>query len=344
VPRRLVVDLHAQAPVWRLSAEGAARLRGAAPAGWEVCIISADTVSDGDGGATPHDEVLTAVASAEAYVGFGLSRDLFLAAPALRWVHSAAAGVRSLLFPEMRASAVVLTNSAGVHAEPMAETVLGGVLYLLRGLDLAGARQRERRWDRAAFVGAETPMREVRDCRALIIGAGGIGSAIARRLTALGAECVGVRRHPDRGAPEGFARVVGPDAWEALLPESDLFILSAPATSETQALVGRAALERLPRRAIVVNVARGSLLDEGALADFVAAGRLRGAVLDVFETEPLPAESPLWGLSSVVITPHVSAVSPRGFWERELDLIIDNWHRYIAGAPMRNVVDKEAGY
>ncbi len=342
--RRLVVDLRATAPVWRLPDDGVERLRASAPAGWEVYVVAASTVSDGDGGSAPSAEALKAIAEAEVYFGFGIARALFLAAPHLRWVHSAAAGVGGLLFPEMLASPVIVTNSAGVHAVPIAEHVLGGILYLLRGFDLAVERQRARAWDRGAFVGATVPVRELRDCRALIVGAGGIGGAVARRLSFLGTRCVGVRRHPERGTPDGFERVVGPTEWEALLPESDLLVLSAPATRETRALVGAELLDRLPRQAIVVNVARGSLLDEAALAARIADGRLRGAVLDVFEAEPLPVESPLWGLSSVLITPHVSAVSPRGFWERELELFIDNWHRYVAGRRLRNVVDKRAGY
>jgi phosphoglycerate dehydrogenase-like enzyme len=341
---RLVVDLHASAPVWRLSPDGAARLRSAAPSGWEIRLIEAPTVSDGDGGEAPSREVVAAIGDAEIYFGFGMARELFLAAPHLRWVHSAAAGVGKLLFPEIVASPVIITNSAGVHAVPIAEHILGGVLYLLRGFDLAVAQQRARTWDREPFIGTESPVRELRDCRALIIGAGGIGSAVARRLTLLGARCVGVRRHPEHGVPDGFERVVGPADWEALLPESDLLVLSAPATRETRALVRAETLDRLPRGAIVVNVARGSLLDQTALAERIMTGRLRGAVLDVFDPEPLPATSPLWGLSSVLVSPHVSSVSPRGFWDRELGLFTDNWHRYVAGKPMRNVVDKREGY
>jgi phosphoglycerate dehydrogenase-like enzyme len=222
--------------------------------------------------------------------------------------------------------------------------VVGAVLYFLRGFDLADARRHEVRWDRDAFVGAATPVREMRECRALIAGAGGIGSEVARRLSLLGARCVGVRRHPERGAPAGFERVVGAGDWKPLLPECDLLILSAPATAETRHLVDASVLDALPPRAVVVNVARGALLDEEALAARLAAGRLRGAALDVFAREPLPAASPLWGLSSVLLTPHVSAVSPRGFWERELALFLDNWRRYVAGVPLRNVVDTLAGY
>jgi len=341
--RTLVVDLRARAPIWSLPDSAVERLRAATPSGWDAHIVNAPTVSDGDGGTAPSAEVRDAIANAEAYFGFGISHALWLDAHALRWVHSAAAGVGSVLFPEMRESPVILTNSAGVHAVPIAEHVVGGVLFLMRGFDIAQASQHARRWNREAFTAADSPMREMGECRVLIIGAGGLGSAIARRLAVLGASCTGVRRHPERGLPTGFSRVVGDGEWESLLGETDILVLAAPATKETHGMVGGAQLDRLPAHAIVVNVARGSLLDEAALAQRVASGRLRGAQLDVFAEEPLPSDSPLWDLPSVLITPHVSGVS-RGFWERELDLFLDNWRRYIAGEPMRNVVDKAAGY
>jgi phosphoglycerate dehydrogenase-like enzyme len=121
-------------------------------------------------------------------------------------------------------------------------------------------------------------------------------------------------------------------------------VLAAPLTSETTQLMGRERLKRLPRGAIVVNVARGALMDEEAVADLLEEGWLRGAVLDVFTQEPLPADSRLWGLRSALVVPHVSPVSPGRFWPRQLDLFLDNWRRYSDGQSLRNLVDKHAGY
>lgn len=341
---RLVVDLRAASPAWALTDAAAATIRSAAPPGWSAHIVDAPTISDGDGNESPSAEVMQAIRDADAYVGFGMPRSLFVAASRLQWIHSAAAGVGSLLFPELRASDVVLTNSAGVHAVPMAEHVLGGILYLLRQLDVAVAQQRERTWNRDPFVGGESRVRELGECRALIIGAGGIGTEIARRLSALGTRCTGIRRRPEQGAPEGFGAVFGVEALDARLPEADILIIAAPATGATRALVTAERLDHLPQGAIVVNVARGSLLDERALAERLRGGRLSGAVLDVFEREPLPSDSDLWSAPRLLLTPHVSATSPREYWRRQLELFTDNWARFSAGRPMRNVVDKVAGY
>jgi phosphoglycerate dehydrogenase-like enzyme len=342
--RLLVVDLAATSKNWALTSEGARRIKAETPPGWTTHIVEAATSSDGDGPPRPSDEVLEAVREAEVYFGFGIPRTLLLAAPKLRWVHSAAAGVQTALYPEMLASDVAFTNSAGVHAVPIAEYVVAGVLYFLRGLDFAVDQQHRTEWNKTPFVRVDSVLREVDTVRALVVGAGGIGQAIAERLSALGARCTGVRRRSNLGPPPGFERVVPLEALDEELPGHDVVVLAAPLTPQTNGLMDGRRLDLLPRSAIVVNVSRGALLDEEALVVRLRDGRLRGAVLDVFHEEPLATFSPLWQLRQVLLTPHVSPVSPGRFWPRQLDLFLDNWRRYVSGMPLNNLVNKQAGY
>ncbi|MFI5245230.1 MAG: D-2-hydroxyacid dehydrogenase [Gemmatimonadales bacterium] len=342
--RKLVVDLRSRTPAFRLPDDAAARIVDATPAGWTVHVVQADTESAGDGALQPSDESVRAIADAEIYLGWGMPPLLWRAAKSLRWIHSASAGVASLLFPEMLASDIALTNSAGVYGEAIAEHVLAGVLFLLRSFDVAGALQRRGEWNSMVFGSPQAPVREVSECRVLVVGAGGIGTAVARRFSALGATVTGVRRDPAKGVPAGFHGVVGPSALDAELPSADVLVLSAPLTPETRTLLTAARLALLPTGAIVSNVARGALIDEPALVAALQSGRLRGAALDVFAHEPLASDSPLWHLPQVLHTPHVAGVSPRLFWGRLSALFLDNWTRYVAGAPLRNLVDKHAGY
>jgi phosphoglycerate dehydrogenase-like enzyme len=339
-----VLDLAATSKNWALTPSGEARIRAEAPSGWEVSVVRAPTSSDGDGPQGASREALAAITEAEAYFGFGITADLLSAARRLRWVHSAAAGVGNVLRSGLGETDVVLTNSAGIHAIPMAEFVIGGLLHFMRGLDVAIDQQRRGEWSKSFFVADDSPLRELGDCRVLIVGTGGIGQATATRLSCFGATCIGVRRRPELGVPPGFSEVVGPDGLEDELPRANVLVLAAPLTSDTAQLMPRERLERLPRGAIVVNVARGALMDELAVADLLEEGWLRGAVLDVFSEEPLPTEHRLWGIRSALVVPHVSPVSPGRFWPRQLDLFLDNWRRYSAGQSLRNLVDKHAGY
>ena len=340
----LVVDGNAASRTWTLTRDAEERIRREAPDGWEIYFVRAQTSSDGDGPRGSSDEVMNAIQNADVYLGFGIPRPLFLAGKSLEWVHSAAAGVGNALYPEMRDGDVILTNSAGVHAIPIAEYIVAAVLYFFRGLDIAVDQQRRAEWNKTPFVGEQSPLREVGGSCVLVVGAGGIGSEAARRLSALGARCVGVRRRPALGTPEGFERVVGFDAIDDELPRADAIVLAAPLTDETRGLLDAGRMDAMRSSAIVVNVARGALLDEAALVERLRAGKFRGAALDVFQEEPLASESPLWQLRSVLVTPHVSPVSPGRFWMRELDLFLDNWRRFERGQSLRNVVDKRAGY
>jgi phosphoglycerate dehydrogenase-like enzyme len=344
VKRKLVVDLAATSQNWALKSEGEDRIRQAAPPDWEVVFPHTPTTSDGDGGAASNPKLLDAVREAEIYFGFGLPRPLFLASTRLRWIQSASAGVASLLYPEMLASDVVITNAAVIMGDPIAEQAVAGIFYFVRNLDIAVDQQRRSEWNKAPFVSDPSMARELSECRALIIGMGGIGSAVARRLSAMGCPCVGLRKRAGEPLPAGFERAGTLEDVDEELPQADIVVLATPLTPLTRNVLSGPRADCLKPNAIVVNVARGALLDEDALIRNLSNGRLRGAVLDVFAEEPLPVTSPLWGMRNVLITPHVSAVSPRLFWDRALELFLDNWERYRAGMPLRNQIDKHAGY
>jgi phosphoglycerate dehydrogenase-like enzyme len=343
--RRLVVEVSAQARNWALPAQGLERLEVEGPPGWEVLIIDEEVPFSKDAGHIVTSSAIEAAGSMEAYFGWGIAEPVFRAAPHLRWVHAASAGVGNSLFPAMRSSDVRFTNAAGVTSDSIAEFAVGGILHFLRGFDLAQEQQRRATWDKVPFSTPEARVREVCECRAVIVGSGGLGEAIATRLKALGAAHVtGVRRRLHLPVSGAFDQVIALDALDASLSAADIVVLAAPLTPATNNLLSRARLDCLSPGAIVVNVSRGALLDEEALAEKLARGQIRGAVLDVFREEPLPAASPFWGLRNALVTPHVAHVSPQLFWRRSVDLFLDNWQRYERGEPLRNLVDKEAGY
>jgi phosphoglycerate dehydrogenase-like enzyme len=342
VSRRLVVDLASPRAAWRVPGRVVDAIRGAVGSSWEVVEVRAPAASDGDGGGGS-PESAAAARGAEIYMGYGVPAGVVDAGRrTLRWAHSGTAGVGASL-PHLRGTGIVLTNSAGVHAEPMADWVVAAIAYFARALDLMLQAQREGRWAAGTFTDLTHRVSELRDVRVGILGLGGIGGAVARRAAALGMSVAGVRRRPERGGPAGVRWVGGPADLPRLAAESDCLVIAAPHTAATAGVVTRAVLERLPVGAVVVNVSRGSLLDETALLELLEGGRLRGAALDVFGTEPLPEAHPFWRHPRVLVSPHVSAVTSR-FWERESALMVENIERYLGGQPLRNVVDFDAGY
>ncbi|MBM4185269.1 MAG: D-2-hydroxyacid dehydrogenase [Gemmatimonadetes bacterium] len=357
--RRAVLDMADNRPAWAMPAWVPKELEAALPAGWELVVIGEETSGAGDGAARVHPLVVEAVRDAEIYFGYGIPAELLAAGPELRWVHSGAAGVAKSLTPEMLASPVVFTNSAKVHAPPISETVLAMILFFGRGLDFAVEGMRRGEWWVAPFYAADTPMRELAGSTVGLVGYGGIGREVARRVASLGARVIALRRRqsaaadallePVQGGGSLAAHlevVYGAEGLGSLLDRSDVVVVTAPETPETRGLLGARELARMKRGALLVNVARGRIVDEAALVSALTAGKLRGAGLDVFGREPLPGDDPFWRLPNVLITPHVSGVTA-GFWRRETDLIVRNLRRYLAESPAaewENVVDKHAGY
>lgn len=248
-------------------------------------------------------------------------------APGLRWLHTFAAGVDHPWFQRFLAQGVRLSTSSGASALPIAHTVMLYVLALSRDLPGWLRDQTARRWN-------PREVEELSGQRMGVVGLGPIGLEVARLAAAFGMRVVGFRRTPRGDEPCEVRRLADLDAE---LPGLDWLVLALPLTEETRHLVDAARLARLPATARLVNVGRGALVDESALADALAAGRLAGAALDVFETEPLPAESPLWTLPGVIVTPHSSGTTP-GNYLRAAELFVENLARYERGEPLRNEV------
>jgi len=344
--RRAVVNLRDNRAAWEFPRSARDAITSAFPPDWEVVFVEAPVDGRGDGSGVSA-EAIAAVAGAEIYFGLGAPREIFLAATsteprALRWMHTGTAGVASLLYPELVESDVILTNSAAVHAPAIAETVLAMILHFARGLDFAVRAQHEHRWDSSPFAERPGLVGEIGGSTIGIVGLGGIGLEVARRAAALGMNVLATRRS-GRPAPAGIDLLTGPNATDRLFATSDYVILAVPSTPMTRGSIGAARLAAMPAHAVLVNVSRGDIIDEEALVAALRNGTIRGAALDVFAVEPLPANSPLWGLPNVLVTPHVSATTPR-FWTREMELIRDNIARYLAGRGLRNVVDRKRGY
>lgn len=253
----------------------------------------------------------------------------------LKWIHTGSAGVEAWITPELSERRITLTNSAGVYAIPIAEWVLHALLMIVKRGPQMVAAQQARRWD------SSPEFDELGGKTLTIFGAGGIGSEIARRAAAFDMRVWGTNRSGN--AVPHVERIVSGDAWRDVLPETDFLVLAAPLTAATRHAIGARELAMLPPQAWLINIARGAIVDEPALIAALQSGALAGAALDTFEQEPLPADSPFWSMSNVIISPHHSGSSPRSM-ERVLDLFIDNLGRFVRAEALRNVVDVEAGY
>ena len=326
---RILVALYSEIQSWCIPEPQLEELRRAFP---EHTFVRADS----------DEATLAAIPDADVAFSSSLTRAHLAAATSLRWVHSSAAGVGGMLFPEMVRSSVVVTNSRGNSSTTIAEHVIAVTLALMRDFPLAWRRQTEKVWAQDEF-GAGASIRTLRGADVLVVGVGSIGAETARLAAAFGARVVGIRRRADLPRPAGVQAVLGPERLLEALPAADVVVLSAPQTASTLHLIGERELALMKDDAILVNVSRGKLIDEPALVRALEGGRLRGAALDVFEHEPLDGNSPLWDRRDVLITPHISGFHA-GHWPRVTQLFADNLRRFAAGQPLENVVDKEAGY
>ncbi|UPW00904.1 D-2-hydroxyacid dehydrogenase [Halorussus gelatinilyticus] len=244
------------------------------------------------------------------------------AAPELEWVQALSAGVDSFDREALSDAGVALTSASGIHAEPIGEQVLAYLLTFERNVQ-KGMNQKHRGvWEN--YGG-----RELRDETVGILGLGAIGGRVAELASAFGTRVVGTKRNPE-SAPDAVDEAYGPDGLYDVLAQSDYVVVAVPLTDETRGLVGEEEIRTMQSSAVLVNVARGEIVDEAALTTALQQGHLRGAALDVFEEEPLPAESPLWDLSNVVITPHMAGSTPH-YYDRCASLFAENYEWFVAG-------------
>jgi phosphoglycerate dehydrogenase-like enzyme len=328
-------------PTWSIPPETVDRLRAAAGSEWEVESVEIPALASGDGATSVPEGVLEAVAQAEVYFGFGVPADVLRHGPQLRWVHSAAAGVRSSLSAEMLASDIQFTNSAGVYGRPLAEWAVGAILYFARGFDLAAGPGNP--WPFDATDGEGGPLRDLVGSRVTVVGYGGIRKQIGLLASALGMTVTAVRARIDRPLPEEVERVFGPEDLRRSVEDAHYVVLALPETAGSVGMIGSDVLSAMRPDAVLLNLARGSIVDERALVAALKSGSLRGAALDVFAEEPLPEDSPLLALPNVLATPHSGSVSP-GFWGVQTRLMAENLKRYLRGEALLNVVDRGRGY
>jgi phosphoglycerate dehydrogenase-like enzyme len=288
------------------------------------------------------DAVERELPGADVVIGWPVRSENFAACERLRWVHLTAAGVGSMLFPELVASDVILTNSRGLHATSISEHVLGVMLALVRKLHDSRDAQRDARWTQDQQWLGPPSFGQLEGATLGLVGLGAIGSAIAVRARAFGMRVIAVRRRPSRS--DGIvAESWGPERLGDLCAQSDFVVFCTPLTGETKGMLGAAEIARMRPTTFVVNIGRGPVIDEPALITALQEHRIAGAALDVFAEEPLPATSPLWSMPQVIVTPHVSGFGPR-LWERAMEIFARNLRAFLDGKPMENVVDKVAGY
>ena len=289
-----------------------------------------------------YDRVPEEISDTDVFIGWSLRPEQFVTAKKLRWIHSPAAAVHQLMYPEMVRSNVVVTNSTGIHGPVVAEHAIAVLLALAKRLPQALQYQAKHEWSQDQLWHGSPPPREASDSTVLIVGMGSIGREFAARAKALGMKILAIRENPAKGLEDADA-VYSSSQIDDVLPHADYVLLCTPVTPATTGLMNAARLSKMKPDAYLINVARGPLIDEPALLDALQKRRIAGAALDVFNEEPLPANSPFWSLDNILITPHTAAVTDR-LWERHYRLIVDNMKRFLAGQRLLNEVDKSRGY
>ena len=289
-----------------------------------------------------YDQLPPELPDTDIFVGYSLRAEQLKDGKKLKWIHSTAAGVAQLMYPELRDSGILVTNPSGIFSVPMGEHTMGLLLALARNFPDCVRQQDRARWSQQELWDKPQHLTELNGQVLLIVGYGSIGREVAKRAKAFDMRVWGVTRSGD-GDGVHVEKVVTAESLNEVLPQADFVVIAAPETAETKQLMGAEQIARMKPGARLINVARGSLLDEAALVHALESGALGGAALDVASTEPLPPESPLWKVPNLMITPHTSAVSDR-LWVRHTEILIKLLERRFVGREMFNRVNLERGY
>ena len=285
------------------------------------------------------EEGRSALTEADVLVAFGngIGEETLDEAPRLKWIHVMSAGLETLPFPKLQDRGILLTNVRGIHAIPMAEYTFAAMLHISRRMGELAQAQREKRWAKRLRV------TELWDKSLGIVGVGAIGREIARRARVFGMYTLGV--NTDGRSVEGVDETWATHDLKKVLARSDFVVVAVPLISSTRRLIDREAIASMKETAYLINVARGPVVDEAALVEALEQKRIAGAVLDVFDEEPLPEDHPFWTMDNVMVTPHISGLSPM-YMTRGVDLFIENLSYYTRGEieKMQNVIDVTRQY
>lgn len=283
------------------------------------------------------------LADAEIIFTGSIRAEQFAVTRKLRWVHSPAAAIHQFLFPDFVASDVVLTNAREVHGMVVAEQVIAMILALAKRIPQDVRFQLKRQWGQEILWKENSCPREIAGATLGLVGFGSIGRNTAVLAHALGMNVIVVREHPEGARPEFIREVLPSSQLDQLLARADYVVLSPPVTPATKGMIGRDQLARMKPDGYLINVGRGPLVDEDALVEALRGHKIGGAALDVFDQEPLPAESPLWDLENLLITPHTAGMTEK-LWERHYALFSENVRRFLDARPLLGLVDKRQGY
>ena len=276
------------------------------------------------------------------FVGASLRPDQFAYAKKLKWIHSTAAGVNQLMYPELKNSGVLITNPSGLFSPGMAEHVIGMMVLLARNFMDSVRYQDKHIWAQNEVSSIPGEITELSGETMLIVGYGSIGREVAKRARCFDMKIWGMTRS-GKGDESLVDKILPISELDTALPQADWVVLAAPDTPETHNLFNADRFARMKPGARLINMGRGTIIDEPAFVNALNTGQIRGAAIDVATIEPVPPDSPLWKAKNLFITPHTAGISDR-LWQRETEILMDELERWFSNREMFNVVDVNAGY